>query len=666
MGIARNRDLLEVHTQTVAMTLDLSRGLRVERVTNLSGEGLVASLTPGPLFRLLGKDWQVDSEQFVIERVAADGSERGDAWQIDLRCDSIKPPARVNVRVDVEDPREIGLVARIDMNGHDPQDTRFIFPELNGIGFGGPTEECWIWSPRRGDVITATPVSLREPYAGAGNPLQIIGAFDPVRGTGLYLMTQDLDGRSKFYHVEKSAAGARLAVEYNPLHDEQLPRAVIGCQQGDWHLQLARYQEWAAGWYHPAAPRKPWFRQVWNFRQQFLHFELPSKSGMFDAASKTIRLQEILAVDAAAFGGVDYLHLFDWGWDPVHGRCGDYDPWEYLGGAEAFRKAIDGVQSAGVPVGLYIEGILVDSQSNLGRAHGAAWQMLGPGGKPYTYFAPSFHICSRVIPWQEYLSRTYRRVRQQTGAAGYYIDEFGFSGTSYWCYRTDHGHPVPVTPVLGERELTRKVREQLGPEAVIYTEESPTDVNSQYQDGSFTYNIASATDELSTTGLNLYRFAFPSFKTIEIICCDKPLGTNVEAVKRCLFNGEAIWIEGIWDKWFSPEVRAQIALNRRLMRDNADCFASDEVRPLVPTLVSGIYANQFAARADLSGKTCWTIYNTTFRTVSGEVIAVDHRAGAKYIDEMGARPLEPRVADEKAHLRLEIGPREVIVVSREQ
>jgi hypothetical protein len=212
--------------------------------------------------------------------------------------------------------------------------------------------------------------------------------------------------------------------------------------------------------------------------------------------------------------------------------------------------------------------------------------------------------------------------------------------------------------------MTRKVRENLGPEAVIYTEESPTDVNSQYQDGSFTYNISSVTDDWSPSHVNLYRFAFPSFKTIEIICCDQPLGTNVEAVKRCLFNGEAIWIEGIADRWFAPEVRAQIALNRRVMNENRDCFAGDHVRPLAPTLYSGIYANQFGQRKDVIGKTCWTVYNTHYRTVNAAVMAVDHAEGAQYMNELTGQVLQPRIVEGQAYLTLEIAPRDVTVISR--
>ena len=666
VGITCDGPLLTVSAESMTLALRVSSGLRVEQVTNRSGAGLEAAVRPGPLFRVLGDGFEVNSEEFVVTRVTTAGAAQDAIARIELNCDKISPPVQVSVQIDVRDPREIGLQASIELNGQDPAKTRFLFPELQGITFGGEPSESWVWCPRRGDVITAANVFLREPYAGAGNPLQIIGAFDPARGAGLYLMTQDLEALSKFYQVQKTVAGARLAIEYTPLHDAELPRSVLGCQPGDWHQQLERYRQWVQSWYQPAAPRKRWFREVWNFRQQFLHFALPTKSGIFHEDTRTIRLQEVVEADAEAFGGVDYLHLFDWGWDPVHGRCGDYEPWDYLGGVDNFRSAVEEVQAAGIPVGLYLEGILVDPQSNLGRAHGAAWQMLGPAGQPYGYFAPSFHICPRVPQWQAYLSGTYRRVRAQTGAVGFYVDEYGFSGPTYWCYNPDHDHPVPVTPVLGEREMLKQVRAALGPDAAIYTEESPTDVNSQYQDGSFTYNISSVPDDWSPSHVNLYRFAFPTFKTIEIICCDQPLGTNVEAVKRCLFNGEAIWIEGIRDQWFAPEVRAQIALNRRVLRENRECFAGDDVEPLVPTLLSGLYANRFHAGADSgAGKTCWTVYNTNYRTVSAEVMAVQHHGAATYRNEVTGELLAPRVSDGQAFLTLQIPPRDVIVVSQQ-
>ncbi len=255
IGIDRAGTLVTVNCQTVGMTLNLERGLRVAAIANTSGAGLEAKIAPGPLFRVLGDGFQLNSEDFEVEHVSTDVTNQGEMTRIDLFCDKHPPTIRVSVWLDVLDPQEIGLRATIDLGGHDPSKASFLFPELRDISFGGATEDCWIWCPRRGDVITSAAVSLREPYAGAGNPLQVMGTFDAGRGTGMYIMTQDMEATSKFYQVQKTDNGARLAIEYTPLHEPHLPRTVIGCSQGDWHAHLARYQQWVAGWYQPAAPR---------------------------------------------------------------------------------------------------------------------------------------------------------------------------------------------------------------------------------------------------------------------------------------------------------------------------------------------------------------------------------------------------------------------------
>ena len=164
--------------------------------------------------------------------------------------------------------------------------------------------------------------------------------------------------------------------------------------------------------------------------------------------------------------------------------------------------------------------------------------------------------------------------------------------------------------------------------------------------------------------VSLNHFVFPTFKTIEIIHCDGPLGDNVEAVRRVLFNGEAIWLEGDPDKWFTPETRAQIALNHRVLRANRDCFAGDYPAPLVPTRFVGLYANRFASRADERGRTCWTLYNTTFRTARGGLLAVRQLAGATYRDEVSGRAVECRTVGGEDELQVTVGPRDVAVISR--
>ncbi|MBM3239776.1 hypothetical protein FJZ31_26125 [Candidatus Poribacteria bacterium] len=520
-----------------------------------------------------------------------------------------------------------------------------------------PYDDQWYCFPRRGAVINNIPISLNEAYSGSF-PMQFIDVYHPQLG-GIYVMKHDLTDEYKWFKLKKDTT-VSLQVDYmekelQPGENILLPEAIIGSHAGDWHDAFVAYRQWVESWYQPLVPRKQWFREIFNFRQQFMHFELPRKSGIFDNDTKEYHFCEVIEKDIADFGGVDYLHIFDWGWSEKYGRCGDYDHWEQIGGAEAFRQAIEEMQEMEIPVGLYIEGYLVDPPSNIGKAHGEAWQLLGPDGKPYKYFAPSYNICSAVQEWQEYLSKTYARVWRETGVNGFYVDEMGFADPGHLCYNPNHGHPVPEPPLRGQRDLVRKVREALPPDVAVYTEESPVDVNSQYQDGSFTYAISSVSDDLSPTHLNLYRFAFPDFKTVEIITCDQPLGSDYQSVKRIFFNGEGIWIEGIADDWFTPENRAFIAKMHRVLKAHVKAFTSLNPTPLVPTLVSDVYANRFPAE----NETVWTLYNARYSTVRGELLAVPHQEGAKYYDAWNEQELNPRISQGLAYLWLELGPKDV-------
>jgi len=551
---------------------------------------------------------------------------------------------------------EVKLTLELTNTSPSPVSVKVTFPLLRGLGPGGDPRELGYCFPRRGAVINTLPANLREPYSGLF-PLQFMDIYHPAAG-GIYIMTHDTSNTPKFFWLKKESK-VDLGVEYwpttlGPKESWTLPAAVIGAHSGDWHAALRAYREWKSTWYRPLVGRKRWFREVFNFRQLFLHFKLPSASGAFDARTKEFALRKVIEADIAAFGGVDYLHIFDWGWTPTHGRCGDYAPWGYLGGVGRFRREIEMVKAAGVPVGLYIEGYLIDPSSDIAKAHGKEWQLLKTDGKPYTNFAPSLNMCSHVPAWQDYLTQTYARVSQETGADGFYIDEFGF-GAWYVCHNPGHGHPVPVSPLKGEETLTRKVRLALPPGSVVYTEETPTDVTTQLQDGSFTYAISSAPDTLSPTHINLTRFALPDFKTFEIIVCDKPLRDDQEAVKRVFFNGEGIWLEGIAEEWFTPEVRALIARTHRILRGHRDAFCTLDPTPLVPTRHPQLYANRFPSEE----KVVWTLYSTAFTTLRGELLEVSHRPGAEYYDAWHEKSLSPRIVADKALLQLEVGPRDV-------
>lgn len=649
-------DSLTVDSGALHLSLSTRTGLELAELRSDYLPHISPVADAGPLFTISLGDKSATSAQAAVRRVARTGPASANVLL------DFSPTVPLSAELDISAAAidEVRLALRLRAQGELVAEPRVSFPVLKGGRAENRPGQTWGFYPRRGTVISNQPFAASLPVGGIF-PLQVMGFFRPTGG-GVYVRTEYQRIVDRRYAMELDRDGrVTMEVLYPWWRGEPL-NAVIGTHPGDWHDQLAAYDSWRRTWFKPAAPRKDWFRRVFNFRQQFLTFAVPRKSGMFDPATKQFHIMDVLERDCALFGGVDFLHLFDWGWSPKHGRCGDYAPWDYLGGVDNFRQAIEQVQQHGIPVGLYIEGYLVSPKSTLFQ-RAKPWQVITRQGHPLQAFAPEINMCPWVQPWQQYLAGVYRRVRQQTGAMGYYIDEYGFAGDNHACYSPAHGHPRPVYAAAGELQMVKRVRAAVGPQCALYTEETPCDVTMQWQDGSFTYAISSVEDHLSPHHLNLVRFAVPDFKTIEIIVCDRPLGDNLEALKRIAFNGEAIWLEGTPELWFDERTLYFLWAMHAVLTAYVDCFTSLHPEPLVPTLWQGLWANRFPSD---DGKRCvWTLYWTGPRTLSGELIAVPHRSGARYREEWQGRRLKVRRDGAQDVISAYIHPHEVLVIAQQ-
>jgi len=525
-------------------------------------------------------------------------------------------------------------------------------------------DDAFYLVPKRGAALDNRDGLFDERYCGLF-PLQFLDTVSPRFRRGLVLQTEDRECLRKQYRLKKSGAQFELAVAYperslRPGETLAAARTRLTATDGDWHCGLRQYRRWLAGWHKPLSPRKPWFREVFNFRQRFLWGLDP----LYDVREGKLRLQEAVDEARREFGGIDYLHLFDWGncgpYGRIYGRVGDHSPYDYLkGGRDALRQAIAQVQAQGVPVGLYIEAYLLEERGRLGQAHGKEWQIVGPDGKGrYWPECTEMYACSFAPGWRDVQAATYAEKVKELDVDGMYLDEYGFAGPSVDCWAPGHGHPVPSYCVAGERDATRMIRrriEEARPGVALYSEESPVDATTQFQDGSFTYAMATASRTQTLVPLNLTRFAIPDFKTIEILYCDKPTGSWATGVKWVFFNGEAIWLEGPAAEWFEPETRETIRRCHAILRRHRDAFTSLDPIPLVPTELGGVFANAFPTR----GKTVYTLYNARRSTVRGEILRLAHREGATYHDAWNDRPLSVRRDGAFDLIPLELGPCDV-------
>lgn len=559
------------------------------------------------------------------------------------------PDVQIVLRMD--EGTTVEMRAVLHNRSQQTQRWHFHLPARWGFRIG---ENDFYAYPVRTAVISDREISLRFRYSG-WLPLQFLDLSAPELSIGLGLMTKDLAGFD--WHVELKREGkvTHFGISWhcdpvNPGESVELPPIELFVHGGDWRQSFERYKAWVRTWYQPLVPRKEWFRKVFAFRQDYID------AGLFDFATKTYRFAERVQFAREAFGACDYLHIFDWGATLHRGRTGDYDPWnERLTTAEEFKEAVAKLQSAGVPVGLYIEGYLVDERSRVGKLHGQEWAIRNPEGRIVHWEpgSPEFFMCPGAKGWQDYLAGVYRRVREETGALGFYIDQFGFCDRT--CFASAHDHPPDWHVLPGEGQLTRKVRQALPPECVVYTENFPPDIHTVLQDGSFDYAInyfQTTAHRWMPVPVRLGRFVFPDFKVLQIIVCDLPVGTNEEAVRQVFFNGDGFWLQGEPDFWWQPEALSVLRKCIAILREHADAFASDRCEPLVPTLVGGVFANKFEGK----GKTVWTLYNANWRSVSDEILAVPHVSGARYIDAWNGVELKPCIVGKTAYLRLTLEP----------
>ncbi|MBC7287671.1 MAG: hypothetical protein H5T86_06415, partial [Armatimonadetes bacterium] len=365
---------LQADSGAIHLNLDLARGVDLRSLTSDYLPGVSTLVWQGSIFAVRVSDVEVRSAEVQVKGVHL--SDDGRRAVIALNFSSRLPLAgTLTIAALRRDELSLGLELSPRQQMEAEPEVRF--PLLEGCRTGS-VQDTWVFFPRCGAVISNRPMAFSAPHSGAF-PLQVMGIFARTGG-GLYVRTEYTELAACLYEVSKDRHGTHMAVRYPWWRGEKLT-AVIGTNSDDWHGQLTAYDAWRRSWFQPVAPRKDWFRRIFNFRQQFLTFTVPRASGLFDPKTKTFHFDEVIKHDEEAFGGIDYLHLFDWGWSPSHGRCGDYAPWDYLGPPDNFRREIERLQASGLPVGLYIEGRLVSPESSMFKA-AEPWQIIDAHGKP--------------------------------------------------------------------------------------------------------------------------------------------------------------------------------------------------------------------------------------------------------------------------------------------
>ncbi|NOZ21028.1 MAG: hypothetical protein GXP25_08055 [Planctomycetes bacterium] len=552
-----------------------------------------------------------------------------------------------------------GAMLALDLSntGKKPVTGALLFPFVDGLKIGS-LKDTWYFCGRRGGVINRVPCYWRDEI-GEGHPIQVDGFFNPKIGAGISFMPRDMEGVFRYYRVEKDDAGCGYCLEFLPQTVKpggkwmSIPvlAAVI---PGDWKDQFSTYQAWVKTWYRPLVPRKDWFRKVFAF--------CPGSptARMAEPVEKRIDFVAKAEELKKAIGACDYMHLFGWAKTEKYGHWGDYDHYDAVGGRERFVKQVRRCQDAGTPVGLYLDGYLVSTKSiKPTMEQRKRWAIRTAKGEMLYHKSYDAHsMCPYVSAWRDYLANVYKRVAAEVKPNGMYIDEFGRCMPHRTCYSKEHGHPSPMGMAPGERILIRQIREAAPPEIATYTEYIPSDVTCRYLDGGFghvsLYGWRKGYDDVAPHYVDLHRFAFPDFKSFELIYYVPGKNGNYYLLRYPFFNGNGYYLTGAC---LTSDEHTQAFYKNvfRVQHEHVDAFTSEDVEPLVRTETPNLFANRFST----SRKTVWTLFNANYRTLRGKLMVVPHREGTNYFDSWNNRPVEATIKGGMAELSFEIGPRQV-------
>lgn len=555
--------------------------------------------------------------------------------------DNVNIQGKLSFSITPEGKVKIDL--RLINNSPTTENVKVTFPNIN-IENNSEIGYCF---PRLQPAIGVKNDKMRNLY-GSEFPLQFINIYKEDKGSFTFI-TQDLCNREKCYWLDKNDNDILFGVDYNglqlePYTEMDVPSILIEAHQGDWHDGLLMYREWVKTWHNYTENNTKWLNEIFHFRQHFIHNNYGDKA--LTDNNKYV-FHELIDCDKEAFGGIDFIQMFDWGYSPENGRVGDYIPWKHIDKDE-LKNEIGKIKEKGIRVGAYFEGYLINRHSKIGMEYGEKWCTKNENGHENGWMDETYwHVCPSNEQWQSYLINKIEQVYKDLKFDSVYIDEYGL-GHNRICYDRTHNHKVPCHFYEGEISFLKKLRERLPKNVAILTEYCPTDVTTQYQSASLTY---------CKDKINLTRFALPFFKNFVIISCDEPIGPNLKYYKNVFFNGMGIWLAGptrnkIDILWFPQNVRKFLKKTYLIQKKHSDAFSTLEPMPLIKTTNEGILVNEFP----IHNKVVWTIYNDSTKEHKGILFSCKYSEGSRFYDEWSEEEITPYVVNGRYQLDVTIKP----------
>lgn len=654
--VRREGNLLIIENAWLRLAASVQAGLHLKKLAIVPlNRTVVSETSPStPLLDVL--DAQGRPVQLMLREMKTN---RHDASTLTELTWSVDDARSVQLRLDATDDGQLRLTPRLVNSGTADWQATVRCPQLGGCRIAENAADRWYLFATPIAIIDRRPIESENAYGGLSYPLQFMDLFARHAGGGIGLMVEDTEFVAKSFRLkqdDQETHASAIFPDINVKSGEQvaLPTCVLFCHLGDWHEAFNRYRTMIrtlAG-----VPAGRCMADLFYCRRDY---PLGGTDYLYNVRERHYTPDDLIQESSAGFGGIDMIDVSGWAYHEKTGRVGEYRTND-LGGLPVLREGAEIANRARVLMGLYFEGHLIDRRCDLAATALPAWQSIGRDGKPRWWSGEmEFFTCPGHPKWQKALSSAIADVAAETGVDAVYVDQFGLGSRGQSCWSAGHGHPVPSNILVAEHQMLSAVRNALDkrtPQTAIYIEQVPCDAMVPLVDGAFDRMMAFTNPRDHVTKLPLLRYAFPELAAIQMVTHGiRPIPATEDDLHRCIFHGEALWLKGRSDSWYSAGFRRTAARAYPVLHKHAATFRSPDCEPLVPTLLDEVYANRFTRPEEI----VITVYNGGFREVSGDLLRTSLPQGWQVRDLWADTPGRFRREGERIVLAGRIPPRSV-------
>lgn len=694
----REGDKVVLGNSFYEVTADFSKGFALTKLINLCNKNASIKLDPTSGLELAVAGRNLTGLDFNVESLKIEGA----SVLAKLAPKNEQIPAKLTLRLTATKTEELETNCTVDLTAKAQPTLKF--PMLKRMSIG-QTKDTWYFFPLCGNALT-NKEGWYEHLNSEGYSVQFMDAFNYGENIGVGLMTRNPKSLMLEYGGSRNDAGVTQYIKYDTARSglEDLRAKITGMtggqtgggeaaasvgplktvttslvfHSGDWRRSAQIYQNWLKTWYKPVnAQNKKWWQDTWVIGCLWASDVISRKdlklAPVLNHKTGKYYIDEANAADLAYLGSKpDGYHFYQWMYNDakslqLYGETAEAT-YRYVGGKAASQQMVKDFRKRGQFVSMYYVpdryGLTTEMAQKLDKSKIAGrdaagnyliWDGGGSGN------LDTIAACPESEVWLDYLAKNTNQVLRDLNHDSLYFDVFPYYRAS--CFATDHGHKIPSDPNQGTLKLLKKVKALYPPKTTIWTEYLPSDVNSQYIDGTLSYSATTTAlilsprwDETETASdlikpeIDISRYTMPHMKQF---CLPQGYGLGWFVMKQMLFNGKGIF-GGSWKQWDS-DVSKILGEQSRILRKYNDCFTSGKPEHLVNTLRGDIYANKFPG----NNRTVWTVLNTSGTTVRGNVISVAHKPNTTYTDAATGKKLAYAVKDGKATIYMKLDPQSV-------